>query len=275
MADHQTLYRLIQQRAEAVADGYCLQQVMQGLSWSYVALNPVDQLSSGPGLGLSMAPAQVGLCFSASQAPRNLPWPGKLSGRKAVEILPWLQGWNPCETVISLATANALLQIDSPALAASSPITAHIERAIPGNLAVFAHFAPQLQDANVVVIGRYPGMKVFADQFSYHCIEQNPNDGELPAAAAAEYLPAADWVFLTASSLANKTLPTLLSYCRNANTVLLGPSLPWLQEWADFGVDYLAGVVVEDFPQLQTIVAEGGGTGIFEQAVSYRVVKFS
>ncbi len=73
------------------------------------------------------------------------------------------------------------------------------------------------------------------------------------------------------SSLANKTLPGLLALATQAQVVLMGPSLPWLSEWAEFGVDYLAGIRVNDAQLLRTIVAEGGGTRIFDQAVNYCV----
>ena len=65
----------------------------------------------------------------------------------------------------------------------------------------------------------------------------------------------------------------LLWLSRNATVVLMGPSMPWLAEWGDFGVDYLAGVSVEDHAQLHKIIAQGGGTRVFEQAAPYRVVQ--
>ncbi len=46
-------------------------------------------------------------------------------------------------------------------------------------------------------------------------------------------------------------------------------------EWADFGVDYLAGVAVRDAERLVQIAAEGGGTRIFEDAVDYRVLSLT
>jgi uncharacterized protein (DUF4213/DUF364 family) len=82
-------------------------------------------------------------------------------------------------------------------------------------------------------------------------------------------------VFLTASAIANKTLPRLLELSRRAQVVLMGPSVPWLAEWADFGVDYLAGVRVRACDALWQVAAEGGGTRIFQEAVEYRVLRVS
>lgn len=87
-------------------------------------------------------------------------------------------------------------------------------------------------------------------------------NGILSDTAADYILPHADWVFITASSIANKTLPHLLSLTKNARVVLMGPSLPWSFEWAEFGVSYLAGVDVCDRGKLVEIASEGGGTRI-------------
>ena len=98
---------------------------------------------------------------------------------------------------------------------------------------------------------------------------------KLAAVLAPETLAGADWAFITASSLANHSLPQLLQWARGARIVLMGPSTPWLAEWADFGVQYLAGVAVQEPKELFGIAAEGGGTRIFEQAVRYKVLDLS
>jgi hypothetical protein len=86
-------------------------------------------------------------------------------------------------------------------------------------------------------------------------------------------LPNADWVFLTATSLINKTFPRLAELAQHATTVLMGPTTPWLPQLAEFGIDYLAGVEVIDAEKLQQTIAEGGGVRIFETGVRYRVVE--
>jgi hypothetical protein len=85
-------------------------------------------------------------------------------------------------------------------------------------------------------------------------------------------LPAADWVFLTASSITNKTFPRLAELAQHATTVLMGPTVPWLPELHNFAIDYLAGVEIIDPEKLYQTVAEGGGVRIFDNAVRYRIV---
>lgn len=255
--DYATIYHLLEQRA---ARNAVITEVMLGLSWSSVQVQD-------PATGEK----STGLCFSPVQAPRNLPWPGTLRGRSSASVLPWLHSYDSSEVCVAVATANAIINADAQLLRNAGIITAHKQQQVPGNLAVFAHFAAQLKSKRVVIIGRYPGLERFKEQFNFQVIERNPQGTDLPEAAANYLLPAADWVFITASALANKTLPHLLWLARNATVVLMGPTLPWLADWADFGVDYLAGVQVMDYSLLLRIMAEGGGTGIFEEAVSYRI----
>jgi uncharacterized protein (DUF4213/DUF364 family) len=140
---------------------------------------------------------------------------------------------------------------------------------------VFEHFLPQLHGKKVVVIGRYPHIERYADHIDLHIIERQPNATDYPDPACEFLLPNADWVFLTATSLVNKTFPRLAELAQHATTVLMGPTTPWLAQLADFGIDYLAGVEVIDAEKLQQTVAEGGGVRIFETGVRYRVVELS
>ncbi|CCQ51759.1 Molybdenum transport ATP-binding protein ModC (TC 3.A.1.8.1) [Crocosphaera watsonii WH 8502] len=52
----------------------------------------------------------------------------------------------------------------------------------------------------------------------------------------------------------------------------MGPTLPWLGELADFGINYLAGVTVSDPTALRQTFAEGGWVRIFETAVQYHLL---
>lgn len=233
-----------------------VRRMLIGLQWS------VAELSS----------SELGLCFSPRDVPRTLSWPGTLAGRDARELHGWLRSFDPTEACVGLATLNASLNgRGNPCLQRSQPVNAD---AAP-HLRVFAHFAPKLRGAKVVVVGRYPGLSVLWQDLDYVCLERSPAPDTLGDPAAEYLLPEADWVFLTASAIANKTLPRLLELSRSARVVLMGPSLPWLADWADFGVDYLAGVRVRAADALWQTAAEGGGTRIFDTAVEYRVLRVS
>ena len=222
-------------------------------------------------LGLNWSVAEVrgaGLCFSPTAAPRTLSWPGTLTARPAAELVEWVRHENACEAAVGLATLNALIN-DNSTLGLQVQL---LNGSAPGHLRVFEYFREQVRGARVAVIGHYPGLENLFSDVEYQCIERKPQPGDLPESVAEHVLPYVDWVFITASSIANKTLPQLLELSKNAQVVLMGPSLPWLIGWRDFGVNYLAGVAVRNREKLFQIAAEGGGTRIFDEAVEYRLL---
>jgi uncharacterized protein (DUF4213/DUF364 family) len=199
-----------------------------------------------------------------------LSFPGTLAGRRADDLVPWIRSFDPCEATVGTAVINAVVNHEGNALLSTAQPLAN---AAPPHLRVFANFTTEIKAARVVVVGKYPGLEELWCERSYTCIERRAAPGTLPDTAAEYVLPRADWVFLTGSAIANKTLPRLLELSRSATTVLMGPSVPWLQDWVDFGVDYLAGVVVRDVERLWQVAAEGGGTRIFEETVSYKLLR--
>lgn len=75
-------------------------------------------------------------------------------------------------------------------------------------------------------------------------MERSPRPGDYPDAACDVILPQCDTVIITASTLVNKTLPHLLSLCKNAYTILAGPSCPMCPVLLDMGIQRLSGLVI-------------------------------
>ena len=75
-------------------------------------------------------------------------------------------------------------------------------------------------------------------------LERNPRPGDYPDSACDWILPQCDIVIMTASTLVNKTLPHLLELCKNAYTILAGPSCPMCPALLGMGIDRIAGLVV-------------------------------
>jgi uncharacterized protein len=213
---------------------------------------------------------QLGLAMSPGFATRTLPWSGTLAGKTLAELSGWLTDWEPYKATVGMAAINCSLnRYELPAGITLLP------NSMNANLTVFEHFLPQLQDKKVVIVGRYPGIERYAEQIDLSIIERQPLDVDYPDPACEFLLTDADWVFLTASSITNKTFPRLAELSQNAITVLMGPTVPWLPELHEFGIDYLAGVEVTDPLKLYQIVSEGGGVRIFDEAVRYRVVELT
>ena len=243
---------------------YNLIQDQMGQSGS----SEVDRLLIGLTWTLCQVDGKSGLAMSPGIPTRTLPWPGSLSGTKVAELKDWVTSWKPYHATVSMAAANAVINSTSPLLQNATPI--NMEKG-PGNLAVFEHFAPLFKDKKVAVVGRYPGLDLYEDSCDMTVIERNPGSDDLPDMACEYILPEAEWVFLTGTSIPNKTFPRLVDLARNANLVLMGPTVPWLSELAEFGIDFVAGVNVSDSTQLYHTIAEGGGMRIFGNGVSYSV----
>lgn len=231
---------------------------------------PVEEVVIGPVWTLCRTGRGIGLAMSPQSPTRVLDWSGTLTGRPVSEVASWVKDFEPYRATVGMAAINAALAELPP-----PPEVATIEPGggLPANLAVFEHFLPLLEGRNVVVVGRYPGLDALGEHCRLMVLERNPGPGDLPDCACEYVLPEADWVFITASSLTNKTFPRLAELSRNARSVLMGPTLPWLSEFADFGIDFLAGIEVRDGATLRRTLAEGGGVRIFDTAVCYRVAE--
>lgn len=229
-----------------------------GLVWTVCQTSSSDQIYSG----LAMSPfAPV----------RTLKWPGTLAGKPLSDIGHWLMEWEPYQATVGMAAINC--SINKPwSLPQGKTLQVNVEGA---NLTVFDYFLPQLINKKVVVIGHYPGIERFTEKYAWQVIERVPMQGDYPDTASEFLLPNADWVFLSATTIVNKTFPRLVELCSNAVKVLMGPTVPWLAELFDFGIDYLAGVEVLNNEKLYQTAMEGGGVRIFDESVRYRIVELN
>lgn len=244
MAKPYELYDLLQDYA---AGAEAVREIVIGLVWTYCEAEA------------------VGMAMSPGIATRTLSWAGTLRGKTVAELARWVREFEPYPAAIGMAAVNAAINRRYP-LPSGVPLEA-------GNLAVFEHFLPLIKGKKTVVVGRYPGLDEFVKkhELNFVVLERAPGPGDLSDAACEYLLPTAEWVFLTASSIPNKTFPRLAELSREATTVLMGPTTPWLPELYHFGIDFLAGVEVVDREALRSTLAEGGGVRIFEAGVRYRV----
>jgi hypothetical protein len=253
------IYDLLIEQAQSKASGAKIKHITIGLTWTLCQIDGPQ----GSSMGLAMSPQQY---------TRTLPWPGTLIDRPVKDIVGWIKSWNPFEAAIGLAAINAVINTNnSPLTVKADPISASNSP----NLSVFQEFLPKLKNKKVVVIGRYPGLEQYESDLQLTVLERNPKHGDYPDPACEFVLPEADWVFLTASSIANKTFPRLAELTRDAVTVLMGPSVPWWIHWVNYGVDFLAGIRITQPDVLSATVSEGGGVRIFDQAVQYQLVDLS
>ena len=101
---------------------------------------------------------------------------------------------------------------------------------------------------------------VYSQAASVRILERSPRPGDYPDSACDWLLPQCDVVIMTASTLVNKTLPHLLELCKDAYTILAGPSCPMCPQLLDMGIDRIAGLVITDIEGMKDkIVREISG----------------
>lgn len=184
---------------------------------------------------------------------------GQLHTRSAQELAGWAQSDNLLEASIGMAAINSLL--DAPERGMQEINAAEI-------------IARQSAGKNLAVIGHFPFVdRLRAATRNLWVIEKRPAEGDYPEQAAGLYLPQADVVAISGTTLINHTLEPLLALCpREAFVVLLGPSTPLSPLFFDYGVDLVSGAQVVDEAAAMLTIQQGA---IFPQVKGVRLVSLA
>ena len=220
-------------------------KVLIGLRWTAVVVDQDGRQQCGLASTLSEEHHHTGEPI--------IPDPGQLESMSALDLAGWIESEIPLRRSVGCAAINALLPQD-PSL--------WVDQNAEG--AILEHG----RGKNVVLIGHFP--------FVYHLKEElgelsvfdfNPSGEDLPARAAPDYLPEADLVAITGMTFINHTLPDLLSLCRpDAFMMILGPSTPLTPVLYEFGINLLAGSVVENIPAVLAALGQGANFRQIHQA---------
>lgn len=153
------------------------------------------------------------------------------------ELATAAKSWNLSEAGFGMAAVNAFY--NTPAkleqLGAYEPFDNYCTDGV------------DLKNKRIGVIGHLNMPSSVYDQAKKVLIlERNPRPGDYPDSACDFLFPQCDVVIMTASTLVNKTLPHLLDLCKNAYTILAGPSCPMCPNLLELGIDRIAGLVITD-----------------------------
>ncbi len=174
---------------------------------------------------------------------------GKLAGARASSLLKNLvEGRNPLEKALGLATANAMMH----------PETAGDER----DALSIINLTPK---DRVAMVGLFSPMvpKIEATGAKLSVIEKNPARMKIPGREEREkILRECTVAIITATTLLNDTLESVLADLGEPRHVaLLGPSTPLHPEiFRGTPVNHLGGSIVRDTDKIMRIISEGGGT---------------
>lgn len=214
---------------------------------------------SGAGLGFAMAPRE---------GPDSPTQAGSLQGLSLREAAALAKDWNMANAALGVASLNAFY--NSPEQVAALLGRLKTEAL---NENAFSCFLPEIAGKRVTVVGHFRNLERYAECCELRILERHPQPGDYPDPACEVLLPESDYVFITATTLINKTLPRLLELGRGAKIVLVGPTTPLSELWFELGVHAIAGLVVDDPDGVQRVAKEGGNHKLFGPGTHYALIK--
>jgi uncharacterized protein len=230
-------FKLYEELIEGIPKGLLVEDFVQGPSWTAVA--------SGGGAGASM---------SLGEESRPGLLSGPIRGMELRELAAASTSWNFREASLGVAAINAfyngwkrLESLEGLSFGpdeAADPFLRYRDRILGKRVATVGHF--------VDLERRLGGLCDLA------ILEREPRQGDYPDEAAEYLLPGRDFVFITGSTLANKSLPRLLELSRGAFVVLVGPSTPLAPVLFGHGISALSSLA---FPLAQTCLQAAASGG--------------
>lgn len=174
-----------------------------------------------------------------------VPEAGALETVSGLEMAQWIKSEIPIRRSLGCAAINALIDYHPQTWVNENASEAIIRRG---------------KGKTVALIGHFPFVERVRNQVGdFYVLDLDPVGSDLPASAAPEILPEADVVAITGMTFINGTMEGLLRLCKPAAFVMiLGPTTPLSPVFHDYGVDLLAGSVVEDIPAVLNVLSQGG-----------------
>jgi uncharacterized protein (DUF4213/DUF364 family) len=180
---------------------------------------------------------------------------GSLTGLSALELAQYAGSDSVLEASIGMAAINSVIDIDETSCVREN---------------AFDVLARKGRNRNVAVVGHFPWIPKLREIVrTLWVIEQRPQEGDLPAEAAAELLPQADVVGITGTSFINHTVERLIKLSKNSFIIMLGPTTPLSAVLFDYGVDILAGTKVVEPDKTIRSISQGA---MFRQVEGVRLV---
>jgi uncharacterized protein (DUF4213/DUF364 family) len=170
--------------------------------------------------------------------------PGFLLAKTPQELSRMVYSKSILEAAIGMATINSLLEVDIDSCTEVNAAEVILQKGEGQKVAIVGHFPflPRVREAARAL----------------WVIEKNPKEGDFEEAEADRFIPQADVVALTGTSLTNHTLEHLLGLCpRGAYVIMLGDTVPLSPILFGYGVNALSGTRVTDSELALRCVSEG------------------
>jgi hypothetical protein len=170
--------------------------------------------------------------------------PGFLLDKTPRDLAQMVYSDSLLEAAIGMATINSLLEVDLHSCAELNAAEVIMQKG---------------EGKRVAIVGHFPFLpRVREKAKALWVLEKNPRDGDFNETEADRFIPQADVVALTGTSLTNHTLPHLLELCNpGAFVIMLGDTVPLSPVLFDCGVHALSGTRVFDADLALRCVSQG------------------
>lgn len=198
---------------------------------------------------------------------------GSLTGAPLRRVAELVKSWNFPEASVGLAAINSYY--NSPEVARCNGVVLSDSYAKEKLNDPFIALQEEVAGKKVAVVGYFPNMNEYLKGVDdLFVIEWEPAlQGQYPFSSCEYIIPGCDYVFISAKSLMNKSLPRLLELSKGARKVILaGPATPLAPCLLEDSICNLSGFVITDSPLAHRIVSGADTSRIFRsgQKVSLR-----
>ncbi len=197
-----------------------------------------------------------------------------LEGAPLREVAACVRSWNFNEAAVGLAAINAYYNNIEVARSAGVNIveSLHVEDRVFDPFIMSQH---AIRGKKVTVVGHFPHiLQLLAPICDLRIVTvHDPYQDDYPFPAVEYLLPESDYVYISSSTLVDKTMPRLLELSRNAAfTTIVGPSTTLAPLFFEYGADDLSGFVIKDRFKALDIVRGAENSKIFAtgQKVSFK-----
>jgi len=230
-----------------IPEDYITDEIICGTIHSYVR--------SGEGVGIaSFRPYETRMPMFTKN----------LIGLSLREVATCIKSWNFVEASIGAAAINAYY--NNPVVARENRVDfSAAMRVEDRKFDPFIMSQNEVKGKKVAVVGHFPHLESLLEPIcDFAIIEWDPEEGDYPYPACEYLLPECDYVYLTCTSLVDKTLPRLLELSKNAKRItMVGPGTPLAPVLFDYGLGDLSGFIVKDTSRMARIVAGAEKVKIF------------
>lgn len=196
-------------------------------------------VKSEAGLGLAMN-MNVSSAYSALTC--------KMKNMKLKDLAVYSKSWDFYEASLGMAAINSYY---------NGKNNINIDNC--DNLSIFDMIEDKVKGKKVTVIGHFPNIERLREICDLSILERKPDLShyDLPDTACEFILPEQDFLFTTAVTLINKTLPRLLELSKQAEIYIVGPTTPLTSIMFKYGITCLSGSIVKDEESAKDLFLEG------------------